>query len=382
MRGGEPPAAALRPLPRPQGHPHARVRAHVPVLGPRQRVRGTRRRGPSVPRPFFLNGGLSASVPVLSRPVPTSHHTGRNRRPAPPLTVEGASRISRPQNCSSNLPKPSTSRAPPGAGPLGDDLRRHQRPGVLRRALHVARHPAAPPQWQRRCGASTSAGGPAVLAEKAACCLHRRLHRHRYFGSRGDYGKLDPPPREGADWLQKYDPEARLPPPPRAPAASLFPRRGFRDAAWLAPLSRRPRRRSTSWTAFTAAPGRPPRSPCGASPRSRLKTSPQPRQVRRVASPPVPISWRQPPLQPTIDEQPDRFGRAASVPPLQLSPHSAGAEKSEPWGREHALPRPRRQPHRRTAGPRLARFRGARRPAPRPRASGLLLLRSRLLRSA
>ncbi|MBM3500691.1 MAG: hypothetical protein FJX74_18695 [Armatimonadetes bacterium] len=29
-----------------------------------------------------------------------------------------------------------------------------------------------------------------------------------YFGTRGDYGKLDPPPQPGAYWLRAYDPEA------------------------------------------------------------------------------------------------------------------------------------------------------------------------------
>jgi len=29
-----------------------------------------------------------------------------------------------------------------------------------------------------------------------------------YFGTRGDYGKLEPPPAEGADWLRAYDTEA------------------------------------------------------------------------------------------------------------------------------------------------------------------------------
>ncbi len=29
-----------------------------------------------------------------------------------------------------------------------------------------------------------------------------------YFGTRGDYGKIQPPPQPGADWLKSYDPEA------------------------------------------------------------------------------------------------------------------------------------------------------------------------------
>jgi hypothetical protein len=29
-----------------------------------------------------------------------------------------------------------------------------------------------------------------------------------YFGNRGDYGKLEPPPEPGVEWLKAYDPEA------------------------------------------------------------------------------------------------------------------------------------------------------------------------------
>jgi hypothetical protein len=29
-----------------------------------------------------------------------------------------------------------------------------------------------------------------------------------YFGSRSDCGRLDPPPRAGAEWLKEYDPDA------------------------------------------------------------------------------------------------------------------------------------------------------------------------------